>query len=697
MIFINMIRLLSILTEQTTTPDKKISRNNILDKPVLTSETNAKKIAQQIYDSKGTFSDDEKGALNAIKQILSIEQYKLVSAELQKLTNKRGLGEYLHEFMDFRDLYKVAEHLVKVLPKKDWSWTVKKVFTWEDLIEEVSYRRPGAAGMVPSSSQRPSELQTLQMLFNNWAANKNSIKKDLLYKMLMDPALYATQVPNLLSAFKSRETHAGLENTASLLYFAGPIGIGLASLAMTADAKLHWDEGNKLGAGISAFFAALPLINRVVQKIPAVQKIKRAALAKLGEKISKFKSFAKTGSFKSITEKELASLPKDEADLIRQFQQHEKFLYESVKTPAETWKAILKDPKLQTYKKSLTPEEWQSVQSGIFNGKYTYQDIKQMAEKKFAAQGLGITAGIKFTPAELQSIDRITDDVFELTSKGSPEDWYEVYFKTYNIENVTIRAPYAARYEFPSPTNIGQKHTKILPGQPRFLTGQNVKVHMVTISRAEALGGGSYLGWVDGANEIYIVPEKFMTRSGKFNKQKFKSTLTHELAHLKDPATKQSKKLRSTYDPDAGQDWTFNPDVKNPKKNWFKNYYFHNFEQSAMRAESLEQIVYSTNKLAKTAGKKKTLKVLDDAITFFATENPKYFTDDVQKLLFSDKMSMFGQNQDAVTLFNTLSANSPKQYKTLVSQIVKQLRSNKSEVLKMKNIADGVIKLKDLL
>lgn len=680
-----MIQLVNILNEQKFKSMQQVKQDA------------AKRIAQQIYDSKGIFIDDEKGALNAIKQILSIEQYKLVNAELQKLTNKRGLGEYLHEFMDFRELYKVAERLVNVLPKKDWFWTVKKVFTWEDLIEEISYRRPGAAGMVPSSSRRPSEAQTLQMLFNNWAANKNSIKKDLLYKMLMDPALYATQATNLLSAFKSHDTHAGIENAASLLYFAGPVGVGLASLAMAADAKLYWDEGNKLGAGISAFFAALPLINRVVQKIPAVQKIKRAALAKLGEKISKFKSFKRTGSFKSITEKELASLPKDEADLIRQFQQHEKFLYDSVKTPAETWKAILKDPKLQAYKKSLTPEEWQSVQSGIFNGKYTYQDIKQMAEKKFAAQGLGITAGIKFTPAELQSLDRITDDVVKLTSKGSPENWYEVYFKTYNIENATVRAPYAARYEFPSPTNIGQKHTKILPGQPRFLTQQNVKVHMVTLSRAETLGHATSRGWATPTGEIYMVPEKFMTRSGKINKQQFKSVLTHELAHIKDPAIKQSTKLGSAYDSRAGQAWTFNPDVKNPKKNWFKNYYFHNWEQSALRPQALEQIVYGTNKLAKTVGKKKTLKVLDDAINFFATDNSKYFTNDVQKLLFSNKISMYGENQSAVTLFNTLSANSPKQYKTLVSQIVKQLRSNKSEVLKMKNIADGIIKLKDLL
>jgi len=679
-----MIQLVNLLDEQKFKSQQQVKQEA------------AKKLAQQIYDSKGIFLDNEKGALSSIKQILSIEQYKLVNRELQKLTGNRGLGEYLHEFMDFRDLYKVAEHLVKVLPQKDWFWTVKKVFTWEDLIEEISYRRPGAAGMVPSSSRRPSEAQTLQMLFNNWASKKNSIKKDLLYKMLMDPALYAPYTTNLLSAFKSHEMHAGIENAASLLYFAGPVGIGLASLAMTADAKLYWDEGNKFGAGVSAFFAALPFISRVVQRIPAVQKFKRAALAKLGAKISKFKSFNKTGSFKSITEKELASLPDDEANLIRQFQQHEKFLYDSVKTPAETWKAILKDPKLQAYKKSLTPEEWQSVQSGIFNGKYTYQDIKQMAEKKFAAQGLGITAGIKFSPTELQSLDQIADDVFKLSQKGSPENWYEIYFKTYNIKNANVRAPMAARYEFPSPTNIGQKHTKILPGQPRMIT-RDVKVHMVTLSRAETLGEKTSRGWATDAGEIYMVPERFMTKSGTINKQQFKSVLTHELAHIKDPAITQSKKLNVSYDPRAGMRWTFQPDAKNPTKNWFKNYYFHDFEQSALRPQALEQIVYGTNKLAKTAGKKKTLQVLDDAIKYFTTDNSKYFTNDVRKLLFSKTTSQFGTNRSTETLFNTLHANSPKQYKQLVSQIVKQLRSNKSEILKMKNIADGVIKLKDLL
>jgi outer membrane lipopolysaccharide assembly protein LptE/RlpB len=54
-------------------------------------------------------------------------------------------------------------------------------------------------------------------------------------------------------------------------------------------------------------------------------------------------------------------------------------------------------------------------------------------------------------------------------------------------------------------------------------------------------------------------------------------------------------------------------------------------------------------------------------------------------------------NQSAHTILNTLSANSPNQYNVLKRQMVKQLQSNKSEILKMRNIADGIIKLKDLL
>jgi hypothetical protein len=668
-------------------------------KSILTEQTfNAKTIAEKIYDSKGTFLDDENGAINIIKSnIKNITQYRDVSKELKKLTSNRGIAEYLRSFMNFKDLYRVADHLVKVLPENSWEWTVKKVFTWEDLIEEISSRRPGAGGVVPDSSKRPTEAQTLKMLFATWGKNPaTSIKNDLLYKMLMHPSLYRLRTFDILDAFEKYEFHQGLFNASALISMipgAGYIGSALASAILAYDAKVYYDEGNKGAAALSLAFAALPLIGPVVSRIPAIQKFKQAALVKLGNKVSKFKSFNKTGSFKSITPEEFKLLSKEEAELVREFQKNEKFLFDSVRTPMETWKAVLKDPKLKALKQSMSPEEWQKLHSGIMNGKYTYEDVKNIATKHFAAKGLAINAGIKFTSAELQSLDQITDDIVKTTQTGT-NGWDKIYFKSYVIRDASVRAPFAARYDVVSKTL--QKHTKILPGQPRMVT-QDIKVKLVTMKTAQTMNMGNTRGWATHTGEIYMVPEKFVDKSGQLNKQQFKSVLTHELAHIKDPAIKQSPKLNKTYNANAGQAWTFNPDAKNPKQNWFKNYYFHDIEQSALRPQALEQIVYGTNKLSKKFGKARTLKVLDDAIQFFATNDSKYFTKDVQELLFGSAASKFGENRSVTTLFNTLSANNPEGYKKLSSAIVKQLSANKHEVSRMRNIADGIIKLKDLL
>ena len=188
--------------------------------------------------------------------------------------------------------------------------------------------------------------------------------------------------------------------------------------------------------------------------------------------------------------------------------------------------------------------------------------------------------------------------------------------------------------------------------------------------------------------------------NGKFDKQQFKSVLTHELAHIKDPAIKQSRKLNKTYNSNAGVPWKDTPDIIDPKQNWFKNYYFHDIEQKALRPQALEQINYSTQKFAKTLGKKKTIKIIDDAINFFKTGNEKFWSKDVDKLIWNYNHAISGggnTNRSVHAFINTLSAKNPEQYNVLKNQMVKQLQANRSEVLKMKNIADGVIKLKDLL
>jgi len=75
-------------------------------KSAPSSKFNANRIAKQLYDAKGTFVDDEASALNAIRQIKNIDQYKQVFFALKKLPNRlvdgdkpRNIASYLKSFM----------------------------------------------------------------------------------------------------------------------------------------------------------------------------------------------------------------------------------------------------------------------------------------------------------------------------------------------------------------------------------------------------------------------------------------------------------------------------------------------------------------------------------------------------------------------------------------------------------------------
>ena len=59
----------------------------------------AKTIANQIYDSKGLIKDDLDSTLRAIRRIKDAKQFELVQTELRKLTNGRGIGQYIASFL----------------------------------------------------------------------------------------------------------------------------------------------------------------------------------------------------------------------------------------------------------------------------------------------------------------------------------------------------------------------------------------------------------------------------------------------------------------------------------------------------------------------------------------------------------------------------------------------------------------------
>ena len=103
-----------------------------------TAKFNAKRVAKQIYDAKGTFSDDEQSAINAIRQIKNIGQYKQVFSSLKRLTGGRGIAAYLKSFLSAGDIVRVAIHLYNVLPASQYSWTVKKLVTYDMLKTALS-------------------------------------------------------------------------------------------------------------------------------------------------------------------------------------------------------------------------------------------------------------------------------------------------------------------------------------------------------------------------------------------------------------------------------------------------------------------------------------------------------------------------------------------------------------------------------
>lgn len=59
----------------------------------------AKRIATDIYDSKGVFKDDINKLTAAIKKIQDANEFNLVQKELKKLTGGRGIGQYIASFL----------------------------------------------------------------------------------------------------------------------------------------------------------------------------------------------------------------------------------------------------------------------------------------------------------------------------------------------------------------------------------------------------------------------------------------------------------------------------------------------------------------------------------------------------------------------------------------------------------------------
>jgi len=282
----------AILSEQTTTPDKRISAKT-------KKLSNIDKIAKQIYDSKGTFWDDEKSAKNAIKKIKNLTQYKEVLKSLQKLTGGRGIGQYLKSFTTLVDRLEIVNHLRTFIPENQWSWTIEYIVPWQDFKYLNSSTFPGSKPKTAGQSNAATAMISYYSKKGLWKSGG----------------------PNLDAEFWKDYKHEimlGAQIATAIIPVVGPYisaGIGLA------DAKIYWDEGDRYSAGMMAILSIIPGLGGLAAKLGLTSAIKSLGKAGLTKFIAKLKIIANGGK---------PVLTQEEKKIVRLLGEHQKPLIKQV-------------------------------------------------------------------------------------------------------------------------------------------------------------------------------------------------------------------------------------------------------------------------------------------------------------------------------------------------------------------------------
>jgi hypothetical protein len=223
----------------------------------------AKDVAKKIYDAKGFVWDNEFDAVKAILSIKDKTQYNQVQTELQKLTGGKGVGQYVSEFIVVRDSVNSLYGPVAVKYIKSIIAHLTKI------------------GANPKSIE----------IFNK---KLNSVSKWVQYnKDVADKGIGQTQFAWETAAIRSSKDPAFRHEYLNLLGMATSLipVVGWAASAgiFSIDAADQYSQGNMREAGLSAIFAAIPVVGKglnLLAKMPAVAQLGERGMAELGYKMA---------------------------------------------------------------------------------------------------------------------------------------------------------------------------------------------------------------------------------------------------------------------------------------------------------------------------------------------------------------------------------------------------------------------------
>ena len=317
-------------------------------------------------------------------------------------------------------------------------------------------------------------------------------------------------------------------------------------------------------------------------------------------------------------------------------------------------------------------------------GTATAKDVFEELQQKIApgVENFKIVKGVAFSNIELQQLNKL---IAELANGGL------VAGKTFTLKNIRKAVKPTSGRAFSSLKNKAQQYTKI--NDKHQYSYADIQVHVISAEEAvtKYKQSKNTQGFVrTPPGEIYLVAEELHHYNPKTRYDRIDSTLTHELAHIKDPATRRSSKLRTSYNTNAEIPTAQSAELmkKNAKVNWWKNYYFHQFEVVANNAPILKTVTQETQEVVKTAGKAKTLDALNEISRWLSTGTPatyKFKNPECTKILGYRKIE-FGVKADRDKLqsinmyINQFQRLNPAGYTKLVNLLARQVEALKQQV-----------------
>jgi hypothetical protein len=248
-------------------------------KPIANA-TRGEYIAQVLYASKGTVSDNENNATRAILAIDNKKTFAETQRALQKLSGGKGIGQFIDSFFGTYD-----NAYVKYLETFSAAKTITK---------QISAAGTVAAEQFTNRNHWKTEKRLRMMIthlqkIGAWSSTISELQKtyDKIKKIAaLENKIWKSSLSKQAQDFWNEYYHEillVLEIATSLIAF--PVGLMISAGIGLVNAGLYANEGEYYQAGVTAVFALMPGIGKLVSKIPAIAKLGVKGMGRLGEKM----------------------------------------------------------------------------------------------------------------------------------------------------------------------------------------------------------------------------------------------------------------------------------------------------------------------------------------------------------------------------------------------------------------------------